>query len=292
MNETVASHDMLEWCRVCGSNDQYSNLFYNINRILLQNLKSLLQVEVRRHSKYTSEMFVNNFQFKLSDHHGSKYICRNCVEQVESFIKFRQKYHETSSKILSLAKVLDEQQGKESSEDSFEVEALDESLEKDNLSCSFEEVMVDEKLGEKITPSKKDQQQSKSFQCLTCFKTYHHANSLARHIKTSHEFVRHLCEFCSSEFTQKSSLTEHVRNLHKSEIHKRTLCTRAFQTEKVLMQHAKSHDVKKLDEIKPKKGDEKKYRKQCQICGLFFKHIEEHKLTHRSKNSYVSRCDM
>lgn len=229
-------------------------------------------------------MFVNNFQFKLSDQ-GSKYICRNCVELVEMFIKFRQKYHETSSKQSDQEIALDElkQLEKESLEDSFEVEALDESLEKENSSYSFEEVIVEEISEEKIISSNIDQQEQKPHQCLTCFKTYRHANSLTRHVKTSHELVRHSCDFCSSAFTQKSSLTEHVRNLHSSEIHKCTFCSRAFNTQKMLLQHTKSHEVKKSDETKSTKEDKKKYRKQCQICGLFFKHIEEHKLSHRSK---------
>lgn len=36
---------LLNGCRVCGVDEQYSNLFYNINQILLKNLASLLQNE-------------------------------------------------------------------------------------------------------------------------------------------------------------------------------------------------------------------------------------------------------
>lgn len=37
---------LLQSCRVCAKPDEYANLFYNINRELLRNLKYLVQADV------------------------------------------------------------------------------------------------------------------------------------------------------------------------------------------------------------------------------------------------------
>ena len=125
-----------------------------------------------------------------------------------------------------------------------------------------------------------DLSEPKKFQCTTCFKCYSHLNSLTRHIQTKHNSVRYQCFSCPSEFTQKSSLNEHCRNVHKEIVKNECDCGQNFNTKKLLEQHLKTHDVDKKTDCTQTEIEKKKYRKQCQICGLFFKHIEEHKLTH------------
>lgn len=46
VKESKAMNELLCSCRVCGKPDKYANLFYNINKELLKNLSSLIQVEV------------------------------------------------------------------------------------------------------------------------------------------------------------------------------------------------------------------------------------------------------
>lgn len=48
MDSSGNSDVLLKTCRVCNKDDDYSNLFYNINRELLNNLMSLLQIEVNK----------------------------------------------------------------------------------------------------------------------------------------------------------------------------------------------------------------------------------------------------
>jgi KRAB domain-containing zinc finger protein len=130
----------------------------------------------------------------------------------------------------------------------------------------------------------------KKFQCQNCDKSYSHNNSLIRHIQTVHQFLRFQCNLCSSEFTQKSSLTEHCRNLHseKQLLSFECDCGRKFSSRKSLDAHYKTHEKEKEGEnLTESEAQKKKYRKQCQICGFFFKHIEEHKLTHFGKGKIV-----
>lgn len=132
-----------------------------------------------------------------------------------------------------------------------------------------------------------------SYSCNVCSKSYLHLNSLSRHIKASHELKRHTCPICQSEFTQRSSMAEHMNNLHKTPFAKNVFkcsanlsCQRTFNTAKMLSQHMKNHEkVNDGREIKAEKSSTKKYRKQCQICGLFYKHINEHKLSHQGEIS-------
>lgn len=233
-------------------------------------------------------------------------MCRDCVEQVEEFIRFRQKYEETFERISCFLEEIEKVPKEERVENEFEIEALDESYEKAS-SVGEEEIVVDEASEDtkvKIDPTASSSSQNvhedpKKFQCTTCFKTYLHHHSLIRHTKTAHEFMRYACPFCPSEFTQKSSLNEHVKNLHREvdssecyQIFVCEFCSRTFNTQKMLQQHLRSHEERKSYEttvtsetMKEQEVDTKKYRKQCQICGLFFKHIDEHRLTHESKSN-------
>lgn len=130
----------------------------------------------------------------------------------------------------------------------------------------------------------------KEFSCEICGKHYRYLNSLARHVKIAHDQIRHTCSICSLDFTQKTSLLEHMRNIHKEsmnidEVFICKVCNRSFNTSKILQQHKKQHSLTKVEKKAPNKSTpaKTKYRKQCTTCGLFFKHIEEHKLSHQSK---------
>lgn len=230
----------------------------------------------------------------------SKWLCRECAEIVEEFIKFRQKYEETSKEVRSQFKTIEIE--------AFEIEALDETF--DAQSPLRSEPVVDDNILDlsSVTDSQTIKDETldefeievmhkvcQPFQCSICHKIYLSQNSLNRHIKTTHDSVRHPCTLCSSLFTQKTSLIEHVRNLHKDhvgieEVFKCTArpnCNRTFNTAKMLSQHLKHHDNrpdrKSLAKVSKSK---KKYRKQCQICGLFFKHIEEHNLSHQAEKTF------
>lgn len=229
----------------------------------------------------------------------SQWVCRECAELVEEFVKFRRKYEETSRNLrLQIEQSFKEEEPPAVAE--FEIEALDDA---------FEEVVKEEELSIEIVdysdsnhksendepkPLEPSADTKNSYNCDVCFKRYFHLNSLQRHIKTSHELYRHFCDICNMKFTQRSSLIEHMKNLHKNPIRSEVFicladssCQRTFNTAKMLTQHMKKHDEKlgrasNDDKKSPTgKSPKKKYRKQCQICGLFFKHIEEHKLTHQ-----------
>jgi hypothetical protein len=66
-------NNLFKGCRVCGNLEQYANLFYNINQILLKNLISLLQSDhtVRRKNQNYFKDLKSTFKFlsslKLTD---------------------------------------------------------------------------------------------------------------------------------------------------------------------------------------------------------------------------------
>lgn len=188
-------------------------------------------------------------------------------------------------------------------EEQFVIEVLDQETYED-LSPSAETETILEDVNEASDDDSKDSIQEKninfadpiktgqSFQCDICFRTYVYQNSLNRHVKTAHELLRLSCPICSAKFTQRTSLVEHMKNLHKDDganpevfaCEMSDSCSRSFNTIKMLQQHMRQHIT---DRVKKKEINldtpKKKYRKQCSICGLFFKHVDEHKLTHQSE---------
>lgn len=181
-------------------------------------------------------------------------------------------------------------------QETYEVEALDETFEDilspDELVDPQVDIMVEElnlKQESHLNEELKIKMITSVFDCDICSKIYLSKNSLNRHRRTAHEMMRFKCPMCSSKFTQKTSLNEHIENLHNAiSSHMFACrfseeCNRIFNTAKMLDQHMKYHATghkKKQTEVFKVN---KKYRKQCSTCGLFFKHIEEHKLTHQSK---------
>lgn len=238
----------------------------------------------------------------------SKWVCRECAETIETFINFKNKYDETSQKFLAHLQAKASSDAEEQIE-SVEIESLGETVHKEFSAlpgdiedeesievCEVEDEADAKDNHQEITIEESpnaEGEASKNFQCEVCLKTYQYQNSLVRHVKTTHENLRHTCFICDSEFTQRTSLNEHIRNLHKQECTEvfecnfNDSCNRAFNTAKMLHQHTKHHysdsPKEKLKTIPGEPANKKKYRKQCQICGLFFKHIEEHKLSHQSK---------
>lgn len=182
----------------------------------------------------------------------------------------------------------------EESQVEFEIEALDDAFEQfenlcdvkdENLSIEIVEIEMPKACENDNVPMNDAKH---SYSCNVCSKSYLHLNSLSRHIQTTHELKRYSCPVCQSEFTQRSSLAEHISNLHKTtitkNIHRCSSCRRTFNTSKMLLQHLRHHDrANDIREIRSEKSSNKKYRKQCQICGLFFKHIDEHKLSHQGE---------
>lgn len=228
-------------------------------------------------------------------------MCRECAEKIEDFTNFINKYLEISSKIrllISSEKELspDREEALDVKEEACEIEALDEEIEEILLP-------VEEKNEFCKDPESSLKIKALCFVCDICFKRYRSQNSLNRHVKTTHEKMRFSCSYCCSKFTQRSSLEEHFRNLHsdlsRSEVFPCTFnetCGRTFNTIKMLNQHLKCHnsDREKREKKSSDAGAEKKkYRKQCSICGLFFKHVEEHRLTHQSKLIIVQlKCEI
>ena len=269
--------NFLTSCRVCEKPDKYANIFYNINRELLNNLSSMVQDSITESDGL------------------SKWICRDCVEKVEDFSKFKNKYLVTTNKVLSL---LNDSEPSPTMKDeiSYELESTIEILEEaiepllspvEDNSELLQSDDLKQDINEQQEPCIND---SKSiFSCESCSKTYQSQNSLNRHIRTVHENIRVSCPLCSSSFTQKVSLNEHIRNLHKESSKTfpcdfNNKCTRTFNTSKMLNQHLKCHTEERVK--KPTRTVNKKkklYRKQCSICGLFFKHVFEHRLAHQSK---------
>lgn len=253
----------------------------------------------------------------------SKWVCRECAETIETFINFKNKYAETSQKFLAHL----QEKSSLSAEEQIEGGGVESLVETEHTVFSIVTGEIEDEESIEVCeiedePDVKDDQQeitieehpmaeseaNKSFQCEVCMKTYHYQNSLVRHVRTTHENLRHTCSICDSEFTQRTSLNEHIKNLHNQDCTEffacnfNDSCNRAFNTAKMLHQHTKHHFSPK-EKPKTKTGGQdkkKKYRKQCQECGLFFKHIEEHKLSHQSKlvaltdwlliDLFTSRC--
>lgn len=234
--------------------------------------------------------------FQITELDGfSKFLCRECAEKVEEFINFRHKYEETSLKVRAMP-----EQESTLEVGAYKVEALDESFE---VAMSPADAMEDqtnavEELMEADSARISSSTPNKTFQCSACSKVYLYPTSLTRHMKTAHDNVRHSCKFCGSQFTQRTSLSEHVKNLHNNEEPSEAFactstpfCHRVFNTAKMLHQHMRQHGrARARKQIKREEKPLKKYRKQCQICGLFFKHIDEHKLTHQSEWCAASSC--
>jgi hypothetical protein len=191
----------------------------------------------------------------------------------------------------------------EANEENYEVEAIDESLEStpspNDISQPTEEETkaFDIQSFDEVVHGIEDASSiPKPYQCVSCLKSYQHNNSLMRHIRITHEKIRHQCSHCPMEFTQKSSLLEHIRCIHKDIAKLATFYCEAcnnkpFFSKKTLRQHMKVHssDVPKVSfsfQSKPKKTPKRHgpaNRRQCPVCGNFFKNIEEHKLTHQSE---------
>lgn len=208
------------------------------------------------------------------------------------FIKFRNTYEQTSSKVTLLLQATSKAEETFLEAQQFEIEALDEVDD-----CTLLEVaeqrdceMVNpdnELMVECVEEHKEISHKTNEFVCEVCSKRYQYLNSLTRHTRTAHERLRHSCPLCSQDFTQKTSLVEHIRNIHidRAKPYSCDLCGRTFNTIKMLNQHMKQYcsdrKEKKTSTNIPK--PKTKYRKQCSTCGLFFKHIEEHKLSHQSQ---------
>lgn len=210
-------------------------------------------------------------------------------------MKFRRKYAETSMR-LKLA--IEESLKVEDGQDEFKIEALDDDFEQFEGLCDVRDENLSIEIVEvpkAVNDTTSINEAKLSYSCDVCSKSYLHLNSLSRHIKTTHELKRYSCPVCQTEFTQKSSMAEHMNNLHKTSIVINNLkcssnsCQRIFNTAKMLSQHMKHHDGR---EIRSEKSSKKKYRKQCQICGLFFKHIDEHKLSHQGEISIFELNDL
>lgn len=238
----------------------------------------------------------------------SRWLCRECTERVEEFTKFRHQYEETSTTIINLLQGSPTKEVQVEGEDcvdvvdisdmidNYEVEAIDETLEHvaspvESCHPAEDAKTLFEVVEEVLSPDDATLSSSTHFyQCESCDKVYKHNNSLARHVQTAHQNLRHCCTICSTTFTQKSSLHEHMRCVHKdtaqSEQFTCELCDKSFNSKKTLRQHMKIHSSDELKVMSSKsKSSTKQYRRQCPICGIFFRNVEEHKLTHQSEHS-------
>lgn len=182
-------------------------------------------------------------------------------------------------------------------EEQFEAELEDEEAGVDYSAQDFTKDVIEE-ICDRTTIEPPEEISLKTlFECEVCNKSYRYLNSLNRHVKTAHELERFSCTICSARFTQKPSLTEHMKNLHSDEQTSLNLrcdfesCEKSFNTSKMLHQHTKKAHSGATQDMKPAATVDKlkKYRKQCTICGLFFKHIDEHKLAHQGQFEIIPK---
>lgn len=95
---------MLQGCRVCGKPEQYANLFYNINKILLHNLVSLIDksYEVSPHISYFLTIYKYLFLFRLL-----KTMAPNLsAETVQSKLKILSNFVSSLRKLLQKFNIL------------------------------------------------------------------------------------------------------------------------------------------------------------------------------------------
>lgn len=213
---------------------------------------------------------------------------------MENFTLFRDSYQATSKRVLDLINV------STPTTNCLQLENVDESVnESEALGEILEIAESPQEYAEQFEILGQDDQEEATedsstavnpHKCSFCPKSFRYTGSLYRHIKSYHEQVRHNCFKCKTTFTQRSSLRAHMKSLHNMDLESsgcyectEKLCKKTFFNQKQLQKHLQTHVNRDSTNESLTTVPKPKYRKQCSTCGLFFKHIEEHKLTHQCK---------
>lgn len=245
---------MMQQCRICLLND--TNML-----LIFEDCSTKFDKQICLILEHLTGLCIN------PDLNLSKYICSNCLQQLENAYAFRDACIKAETRLIEDVKIDIKDVGIDIIEDAgIDIQDAPEDYDDDVIS----------------EPKARKTRVRITNLCNICGKEFKTRRTLTRHLNKHNNIKPYACRYCDNKLSTPYSLKMHERIHTNEKPHPCTICTKAFRTSFQLLHHIRRHS-KILPFVCTFEGCDKAYPVSTELKD----HISYY---HKGERSY--QCDL